>query len=165
VAVGTGLAFQEIVKRNPRGENTGIDLSRGMLEKAKNRLQKTGKANYFLGLGTAFDLPAAAASIDLLFNNYMFDLLAYEDMDKVLDEFRRVLKPGGKLVLINMTLGETPGSKLYDWIYRLSPKTMGGCRGVRLAARLRQHGFAVEAREYHQQMLFPSEVILARKPA
>ena len=62
-----------------------------------------------------------------------------------------------------MTNGETLGSKLYDFIYRLSPKIMGRCRGVRLADRLKQHGFAVEVREYHQQMLFPSEVILAQR--
>jgi ubiquinone/menaquinone biosynthesis C-methylase UbiE len=86
-------------------------------------------------------------------------------MDRVLAEFSRVLKAGGKLIMVNMTNGETFGSKLYDFIYRLWPKFMGGCRGVRLADRLQQHGFAVEVREYHQQMLFPSEVILARKEA
>ena len=32
VAVGTGLAFEEMVRRNPRGTNLGIDLSPGMLE-------------------------------------------------------------------------------------------------------------------------------------
>jgi hypothetical protein len=32
-----------------------------------------------------------------------------------------------------------------------------------LADRLQRHGFAVEKREYYQQMLFPSEVILAFK--
>jgi ubiquinone/menaquinone biosynthesis C-methylase UbiE len=163
VAVGTGLAFQEIVKRNPHGRNAGIDLSRGMLEKAKKRLEKLAGTNYSLSLGTAFDLSAATESVDLLFNNYMFDLLPYEDMDRVLNEFKRVLKQGGKLILINMTEGETIGSKLYDFVYRLSPKTMGGCRGVQLAAKLKQHGFMVETREYHQQMLFPSEIILAHK--
>jgi ubiquinone/menaquinone biosynthesis C-methylase UbiE len=98
-------------------------------------------------------------------HNYMFDLITYADMDRVLAEFRRVLKAAGKLILVNMTNGETLGSKLYDFIYRLSPKIMGGCRGVRLADRVKQHGFAVEVREYHQQMLFPSEVILAHKEA
>ena len=34
VAVGTGLAFFEIVKRNPDGTNIGIDISAGMLKKA-----------------------------------------------------------------------------------------------------------------------------------
>jgi ubiquinone/menaquinone biosynthesis C-methylase UbiE len=163
VAVGTGLAFYEIVMRNPCGRNTGIDLSKGMLERAKNRLKNLTGANYSLAIGTAFDLPAPTESVDQLLNNYMFDLIPYHDMDRVLSEFERVLKKGGRLVLVNMTEGETLGSKLYDLIYRLSPKSMGGCRGVRLEDKLIQHGFTVETREYHQQMLFPSEVILAHK--
>jgi hypothetical protein len=40
---------------------------------------------------------------------------------------------------------------------------MGGCRGVQLTDLLTQHGFRIEVREYIQQMLFPSEVILAYK--
>lgn len=163
VAVGTGLAFYEIVKRNPHGHNVGIDLSKGMLEKAKNRMKKMSGANYSLTIGTAFDLSALGESVDLLVNNYMFDLISFEDMDKVLVEFKRVLKADGKLVLVNMTEGETLGSRLYDFIYRISPKSMGGCRGVQLTDKLQQHGFTVEFREYYQQMLFPSEVILAHK--
>jgi ubiquinone/menaquinone biosynthesis C-methylase UbiE len=162
VAVGTGLAFYEIVKRNPQGLNVGIDLSHGMLAKAKKRLSKLPEARYSLRTGTALDLKIATGSTDLLVNNYMFDLLSYEDMDKALTEFKRVLKKGGKLLLVNMTQGETLGSKLYDLIYRLSPKAMGGCRGVRLTDKLIQHGFTVETTEYYQQMLFPSEVIAAR---
>jgi ubiquinone/menaquinone biosynthesis C-methylase UbiE len=164
VAVGTGLTFREIVKRNPHGRNAGIDLSPGMLAKAKKRLSKLAGANYSLDQGSAFNLATPTESVDMLVNNYMFDLIAYADMDKVLAEFKRVLRRGGKLILINMTEAETAGSRLYDLIYRLSPKTMGGCRGVRLASMLERNGFTVEAREYCQQMLFPSEIILARKP-
>lgn len=163
VAVGTGLAFVEIVRRNPNGRNVGIDLSPGMLSKAKERLGKLSEANYDLCIGTAFDLKAENESVDLLMNNYMFDLIPYGEMDKILTEFKRVLKKGGRLILVNMTEGEGFGSKIYDTIYNLSPKTMGGCRGVRLSEKLMGHGFAIEVREYHQQMLFPSEVILVRK--
>ena len=101
--------------------------------------------------------------IDVLINNYMFDLISFKDMDKVLTEFKRVLRNEGKLILVNMTEGERFGSKLYDFVYKISPKTMGGCRGVKLSDRLADHGFIVEVREYYQQMLFPSEVILAYK--
>lgn len=163
VAVGTGLAFIEIVQKNPNGHNVGIDLSAGMLSKAGKRLGKLSGANYELDIGTAFDLKAENESVDLLLNNYMFDLIPYEDMDKVLMEFKRVLKTGGRLILVNMTEGEKIGSKLYDFIYNLSPRTMGGCRGVSLSEKLKSHGFSIEVREYHQQMLFPSEVILAYK--
>jgi ubiquinone/menaquinone biosynthesis C-methylase UbiE len=163
VAVGTGVAFYDIVKRNPNGINTGIDLSPGMLAKAKKRMSKLAGANYSLAVGTAFDLKAEDESVDLLMNNYMFDLISFDDMDLILSEFKRVLKKGGKLVLVNMTAGERFGSRLYDSIYRVSPKTMGGCRGVKMAEKLQRQGFKIEVREYFQQMLFPSEVILARK--
>jgi len=163
VAVGTGLAFYKIVKRNPNGTNIGIDLSKGMLEKAKRRVSQLSEANYSLDVGTAFDLSVENESIDILMNNYMFDLIPFEDMDKILLEFKRVLKKDGKLILVNMTEGERLGSKIYDFIYNISPKTMGGCRGVKLTERLQGYGFKVEVREYFQQMLFPSEVILAYK--
>ncbi len=42
---------------------------------------------------------------DLLVNNYMFDLIAFDDIDAILEEFKRVLKNGGKLILVNMTEG------------------------------------------------------------
>ena len=163
VAVGTGLAFYEIVKRNPNGTNIGIDLSRGMLEKAKKRVGQLTEANYSLDVGTAFDLSVENKSIDTLVNNYMFDLIPFEDMGTILTEFKRVLKEGGKLILVNMTEGERFGSKLYDFVYNISPKTMGGCRGVKLTEKLQQHGFKVDVREYVQQLLFPSEVIRAYK--
>jgi len=163
VAVGTGLAFYQIVKRNPNGNNRGIDLSEGMLAKAKKRLSKISKAHYSLDLGTAFELEIKNESTDILINNYMFDLIQFGDMDKILEEFKRVLKKDGKLILVNMTEGERFGSKIYDFVYNISPKTMGGCRGVKLSKRLQEHGFKIEKREYYQQMLFPSEVILARK--
>ena len=94
VAVGTGLAFEEMVKRNAHGRNAGLDISEGMLSKAKQRLARSGKANYELKLGSAFDLPYPRESFDLLLNNYMFDLIPFEAMDRSLQEFWRVLKPG-----------------------------------------------------------------------
>ena len=102
VAVGTGLAFYEIVKRNPHGTNIGIDLSQGMLERARKRVSRLPQSVFSLETGTAFQLNFPDESLDTLVNNYMFDLIAFEDMDKVLTEFRRVLKKSGRLVLVNM---------------------------------------------------------------
>lgn len=163
VAVGTGLGFYEIVQRNPNGTNIGVDISRGMLQKAEKRLGKLAAVNYELKIGDAFSLDQETESVDLLVNNYMFDLIAFEEMDAILEEFKRVLKTGGKLILVNMTEGESFGSGIYSLIYRLSPRSFGGCRGVKLADNLQEHGFEVKAREYYQQLWFPSEVILACK--
>jgi ubiquinone/menaquinone biosynthesis C-methylase UbiE len=163
VAIGTGLAFFEIVKRNPDGTNIGIDISAGMLKKAEKRLSPLSGAHYALKKASAFNLEGEDEQFDVLINNYMFDLISFDQMDAVLAEFKRVLKKGGKLVLVNMTLGEKFGSGFYDLIYRVSPRLMGGCRGIKLSEKLKEHGFHIKLREYHQQCLFPSEVILAQK--
>ena len=74
VAMRTGLAFYEIVTRNPNGGNQGLDLSKGMLEKAKKRLSKLSNSHYSLDAGTTFDLSIEDESIDILVNNYMLNL-------------------------------------------------------------------------------------------
>ena len=163
VAVGTGLVFQEIVRRNPNGDNTGIDLSEGMLARARHRLSKRNIANYHLVRGSAMALQIQSDSIDLLMNNYMIDLIPYPQIPVVLAEFHRVLKPGGRLVLVNMTRGQSAGSNLYDWFASCFPRLFGGCRGVQMSSILQQHRFRVQTREYIQQCLFPSEVIVAEK--
>ena len=163
VAVGTGLGFYEIVQRNPNGTNIGIDISPGMLQKAQKRLGQLSEVNYELKIGNAFKLDEKDAQFDVLVNNYMFDLIAFSQMDDILKEFKRVLKTDGKLILVNMTEGPSFGCGLYSLLYRISPKSFGGCRGVKLADKLEQHGFEVKTREYYQQWWFPSEVILAGK--
>ncbi|MCB9710781.1 MAG: methyltransferase domain-containing protein [Nitrospiraceae bacterium] len=163
VAVGTGMAFVEMVKNNPHGRNVGIDISEGMLEKARRRLREAGCEHYELSVGSALAIQADDHSFDVLLNNYMFDLLEEHDWPMVLKEFHRVLKPGGKLVVVSMTFGEKPGSGFYQRLYQLAPLLMGGCRAVRLSGPLAQFGFVVKVREYVQQLFFPSGVILAIK--
>ena len=160
VAAGTGLILADVVCQNPNGFSAAIDISEGMLKKARAKFQQDS-AHIEIKQGSAFDIPYTDATFDLLINGYMFDLMPTQDMPKLLLEFKRVLKPNGRLVLVNMTVGEKPGSQVYQWIYNLSPELMGGCRGVRLAGMLEQAGFKVTRREYHQQFFFPSEVILA----
>ena len=161
VAAGTGLAFGELVRRNPGGRNLGIDISPGMLARARRRLGRLALANYDLALASAIDLPFGDETFDLVMNNYMFDLIDEGAWPAILGEFRRVLAPGGRLVLVNMTRGERFGSGVYEALYRLSPSLMGGCRGVQLEGPLGAAGFRVLRREYVQQCLFPSEVIFA----
>ena len=163
VAVGTGLAFISVVRVNPNGRNVGIDISQGMLSNAKNRLQNAGLSNYELSIGSALAIQEKDNAFDLLLNSYMFDLMDEHDWGTVLKEFHRVLKPKGRLVLVNMTFGEKFGSGIYQRLFRLSPTLMGGCRGIQMSDPLQRNGFCVHSREYIQQLLFPSEVILASK--
>ena len=162
VAVGTGLILADIARINRSGLNAGIDISTGMLEKARARL-KDSTSRVELKQASAFDIPYPDGTFDLVFNGYMFDLMPVEAMPKILSEFRRVLRRDGRLVMVNMTEGERPGSHIYERIYQRDPAALGGCRGVKMAGMLPQAGFQVLVREYHQQFLFPSEVILASR--
>jgi ubiquinone/menaquinone biosynthesis C-methylase UbiE len=160
VAVGTGLAFHEIVQANQNGKNHGIDLTESMLAKARQKISLTN-AHYQLEVGDAYNLEFKDAQFDLVVNNYMFDLLTEADFTKVLTQFKRVLKPGGRLVLVNMTRGEHFYQRLYETLYQINPSWMGGCRGVLLSDELQKAGFKNISREMISQLGFPSEVLSA----
>ncbi len=162
VAIGTGLTFQEILRANPNGHNVGVDLTPAMLEKARLRVAKSGGANYQISVGDAYNLKFPDHQFDLVMNNYMFDLLPEQDFVLVLKEFRRMLKPNGRIILVNMTKGEHFYQQVWESIYRLNPRLLGGCRGVLLSPAMRTVGFADIHRETVSQLGFPSEIISAR---
>ena len=121
VAVGTGLAFERILRANPSGRNEGIDLTEAMLIRAEKRAASAGIKNYHLAVGDAYALDFPDNDFDVLINNYMFDLLPEDDFPTVLAEFRRVLRPGGRLVLVNMTKGVRWYNSIWEWVYRMNP--------------------------------------------
>ena len=164
VAVGTGLAFVEILRLNPSGQNEGIDLTKEMLERAKQKAQRLGAMNYSLKTGDAYDLEYSDNTYDLVINNYMFDLLPEHDFAAVLTEFKRVLRPGGRIVMVNMTKSERWYNSVWEHLYRMNPAWIGGCRGVFLKPYLESVGFVDIRREFISQMTFPSEVVYGSKP-
>lgn len=161
VAVGTGLTFLEILRANPDGENIGIDLTPAMLDKAHQRAAQSGLRNYQLSIGDAYALQFPDQHFDLLVNNYMFDLLPEKDFPAILAEFKRVLKPDGRLILVNMTRGERFYQQIWERVYNFNPRWLGGCRGVLLREPLQAAGFRNVQRERLSQFGFPSEVIRA----
>lgn len=161
VAVGTGLAFEKILQANPLGRNEGIDLTEAMLIRAERKAANAGSNNYRLRVGDAYDLDFPDDSFDVLINNYMFDLLPQQDFLTVLEEFKRVLRPGGRLAMVNMTTGERWYNGIWERIYRINPALLGGCRGVSLRPLLEECGFGKTRREFMSQLTFPSEIVCA----
>jgi len=159
VAVGTGLAFLEILRLNPNGHNEGVDLTEDMLSRAKQKAQRLGVTNYSLITADAYHLAYADDSFDLVINNYMFDLLPEDDFSIVLNEFKRVLRPSGRVVVVNMTKPEHWYHSVWELVYRMNPAWIGGCRGVYLKPYLESAGFVDLRREFISQMTFPSEVV------
>ena len=164
VAVGTGSTFIEIMKKNPNGQNHGIDLTDEMLSRAKKKAEKLGHKNYSLELGDAYNLSYPDGMFDIVMNNYMFDLLPERDFPLVLNEFKRVLRPGGRLIMANMTKALHWYNSISELVYRIRPSLLGGCRGVYLLPYLESAGFIGTQREYISQMTFPTEVICGVKP-
>ena len=164
VPVGTGLAFEKILSINPTGRNEGIDLTEAMLRRAEKRASKAGFDNYRLRVGDAYQLDFADNDFDVLISNYLFNLLPQEDFGTVLEEFRRVLRPGGRLLMSNMTKGQHWCNDGWDWLYRFKPAWIGACRGLLLLPHVEASGFTHTKREYVSQLTFPSEIIFAVAP-
>jgi ubiquinone/menaquinone biosynthesis C-methylase UbiE len=164
VAVGTGLAFVKILEANPSGHNEGVDLTSAMLMRAKRKAARTELDCYNLQVGDAYDLPFPNDRFDVLVNNYMFDLLPERDFSIVLEEFKRILRPGGRLAMVNMTHGKHWHNGIWDRLYRISPALLGGCRPVSLLPLVQQSGFQNTTREFFSQFTFPSEVVFGIAP-
>lgn len=162
VACGTGIVFEQIVQKNPNGENTGIDLSPDMLRKAKKKLKKTS-SDYELKEGDALELEFGDDTFDIVINNFMVDLMPQEYFDRIANEFFRVLKPGGFLVVSTFSFGTKKINKMWIWIAKHFPDLLTGCRPVKFNKNLIDAGFSIEKEVEISQNTFPSRIIKARK--
>jgi len=161
--VGTGLTFRRVLAQNPDGFNAGVDLTPAMLHRAEQRAQKYPDVHAELQIGDAYKLPYPDARFDLLINQYMFDLLPEDDMVQVLQEYHRVLRPGGRLLMTTLALPRRFSQQLWDTLYRIYPPLLGGCRGVTVLPFLDEAGFLREQHAFMTQWTYPSEVVLAIK--
>ena len=163
VAVGTGRLFSEIVKRNLHGQNDGIDISQAMLVRAHNRLQMFPSDRYKLQQGSAYELHYDDNTFDLLFNTYMLDLLPEQDFSKVLTEFRRVLKPGGKIVLVSFGFGKHWFNLFWYWLAKVFPALLTNCRPLMISQTVARADFRNLYVEHISQNTFPSDMVIAEK--
>lgn len=163
VACGTGVVFEQIVKRNFNGFNIGIDLSSDMLNKAKKRLNKINNSNYELREGDTLSLDFEDKYFDTVINNFMVDLMPAETFDIIAKEFYRVIKPNGKTIVSTFSFGEKKVNKFWFLLAKKFPDLLAGCRPVSFKENLIKAGFKIEKSVSISQNTFPSEVICAKK--
>jgi phosphatidylethanolamine/phosphatidyl-N-methylethanolamine N-methyltransferase len=97
VGVGTGISLPDYSRSN---RITGIDISAPMLRKAQQRVRALGLDNVeALSVMDAAKLAFPDAAFDVVVAQYV--ITAVPDPDRTLDEFARVLRPGGEIVLVN----------------------------------------------------------------
>jgi len=168
VATGPGETFAHIVARvAPENIVEGVDLSPRMLERTRRRAARTGRGNFHLQQADARKLPFADNTFDALYNSYMLDLIPFADMPPVLAEFHRVLKPGGRLVLVNLSKRDAATRPWLERLYQRLPRrwvpfVFGGCRPVLMERLVRAAGFADVERQFVRHWMH-TEIVTARK--
>ena len=98
IGTGTGRVLELLAPRIAQG--IGIDASRAMLALARARLGRAGLGHCTVRLGDMHRLPLADASIDLAVAQMVLHYA--DDPRDVLAEAARVLRPGGRLVVVDL---------------------------------------------------------------
>lgn len=97
VGVGTGISLPDY---SPHNTLCGVDISDAMLSKAKERVAELGLANVEgLWVMDAEHLDFPDDSFDVVVAQYV--VTTVPNPEATLDEFARVLKPGGEIVLVS----------------------------------------------------------------
>jgi ubiquinone/menaquinone biosynthesis C-methylase UbiE len=104
---GTGELLREVKRNYPRLAVTGLDLSAPYLKVAERRLADWSRVD--LVEAPAEAIPAPDASFDIVSALYLFHELPGRVRQAVAGEIRRVLKPGGTLILVDsLQTGDMP---------------------------------------------------------
>jgi demethylmenaquinone methyltransferase / 2-methoxy-6-polyprenyl-1,4-benzoquinol methylase len=113
IAGGTGdLALAFAKKVGPTGRVVHTDINEAMLRTGRDRLIDSGVALPTV-VCDAEKLPFESASFDLV--SVAFGLRNMTRKDVALAEMNRVLKPGGKLLVLEFSKVAKPLEKAYDW--------------------------------------------------
>lgn len=107
VATGTAEVAVEICRRHPKARVIGVDFSPGMLAIGKKKIISRGLHDRIrLGLGDARRLPFEGSVFEAV--TIAFGIRNIQHRRQALAEFRRVLKPGGQLLIMEFDLPEDP---------------------------------------------------------
>lgn len=154
VGSGPGFLVAEMASEvGPTGRIAGIDISEAMLEIARERCSRlSAAAPVDFQLGDATKLPFPDGSFDAAVSTQVYEYVA--DVDTAIREARRVLKPGGHILIVDTDWdsivwhGADPvltSTVLRAWVEHLVDPHLPGT----LTRRLRSHGFAVQVHDVY----------------
>jgi arsenite methyltransferase len=103
--VGSGAGTDSLVAAQMVGADgsvTGLDMTPEMLRKARAAAAEMGATNVAFIEGEAESLPFEDESFDVVISNGVIDLIS--DKDAVFSEIHRVLRPGGRIQIADVTI-------------------------------------------------------------
>jgi arsenite methyltransferase len=103
--LGSGAGTDSLVASfmvGPAGSVTGIDMTPEMIEKARTGASVAGASNVTFVEGEVEQLPFPDATFDVVISNGVIDLIP--DKDAVFGEIWRVLVPGGRIQIADVTI-------------------------------------------------------------
>jgi ubiquinone/menaquinone biosynthesis C-methylase UbiE len=160
VAMGSGEMFRDLVKANPGGETTGIDLSPKMAARSQTivRRRYPSVKAHCQAADVRF-LPFKSGHFDLIVVCYLFELLPTEHIPEALAELKRVLKPGGRLTTILIGQNKRSFNAMYKVCSRVAPAFWGRQAEGHTANLLSNSGLAIDNDQHIQQFWYSSRVI------
>jgi demethylmenaquinone methyltransferase/2-methoxy-6-polyprenyl-1,4-benzoquinol methylase len=169
IGFGTGHCLKRIAESvGPKGKAYGVDLSTGMMEISKERLEKAGLEDRVkLFCGDAANLPFDDSVFDAVFMSFTLELFDTPEIPKVLEQINRVLKPEGRLAVVSISKGngESIFLRLYEWTHNKWPKYVD-CRPIYVEQSLIDAGYQIKSKkkskyaDYLQRSLSPSKQFL-----
>ena len=121
VGVGTGISLPDYARHNII---VGVDLSEPMLRKAHARVAAHGLTNVeALSVMDAMHMALPDGSFDVVVAQFV--ITAVPNPEATLDEFARVIKPGGEIVLVNHIGAESGPRWLFEFCFAPLARRLG----------------------------------------
>lgn len=166
IGFGSGHCLKRIAESVGRtGKAYGVDISPGMLEVTKRRLEKaTLMDRVELYCRDAVSLPFGDHTLDAVFMSYTLELFDTPEIPRLLEEVKRVLAPGGRLGVASMSRenGRSNLLRLYEWAHKRWPKYLD-CRPIYVEQSLRDSGYKTRSRVCVKFFGLPTEIVVAVK--
>ncbi|MFZ6029019.1 MAG: class I SAM-dependent methyltransferase [Chloroflexota bacterium] len=164
IGFGTGHCLVALARSvGPAGKVYGLDLSEGMMEVARQRLQAAGLAERVeLHLGDAAVLPFPPESFHAVFLSFTLELFDTPEIPQVLAQCHSALKPDGRLGIVTLVKQDTLPVRIYEWFHEKMPGVVD-CRPIFALDALRQADFAIQDATTYSMWGLPVEIVLARK--
>lgn len=164
VATGSGEMFRQMARRNTRGLNCGVDLSPNMAAKTqRDARRRIPGVRVHCQAVDASRMPFRDGTFDAVVSCYLLELLGADDLVRTLDEMHRVLRPRGRLVLVNVGENLPAFNAMHRLAGTLVPAFWGRMLGSSFEDMMTGYGFKVEHDRIVKQGFYPSRVLIARK--